>query len=260
VNDSLQECTFAWSARVPIAPVHYQLLDNDIEALRRRLSRLVTGSQVIAREGVVDCEGPTSLIACTTTWKIFQAIEVFAGRHAVAPSEYRMSCNGTAAEHILGVVRPGSPATRRDTLPQLRELFRENVSPSSVPEVCRERCLDPVCRSTTSRPLTAVAKPAERSNENALSRDSKEGREIGRRSLFGPQVARIGSQSVLLLLLVVSYLFYYYMEVQLEIVTLPSVEVMREAAWRNALPPVPGGLPGSNQDRGVVPKAPRSGA
>ena len=260
MNDFTQECTFAWTARVPIAPSRYQLLYNDIEALHRRLSRLVTGSQVVAREGVVDCEGPTSRVACATTWKILQAIEAFAGRHAVAPSEYRMTCNGTAAEHILGVARAGSPATRGDTLPQLRELFRDNIPPSSVPEVCRARCLYPEFRSTAPWPQTAAAKPTVRSSEKVLLAGAKGGRKSGLGSLFGPEVAQVAYRSVLLLLLVISYLFYYYMDVELEIVTLPRVEVMREAAWRKTLPLAPEGLPGANRDRGVLPRAPRSGA
>jgi len=260
MSDPPRECTFAWKARIPIASPHYRLLDNDVEALRRRLSRLTEGSQVTIGDGVIVCDGPTSRIACATTWKIFQAIEVFAGRNAVTPSEYRMTCSGTAAEHILGVARTRSPATRGDTLPQLRDLFRDNISPSSIPEVCRSRCLYWESRSTTSGPQTAVADPTTRSNEKARLKDSKERREHSLRSLLGPQVARMAAQSMLLLLLVIAYLFYYHMEVQLQILTLPCVEVMREAVWRKASPHAPGDLPGSNQNRGVVPTAAKSGA
>ena len=247
MDDFRDECTFAWNARIPIASANYRLLDNDIEALRRRLSRLALGSQVIEGEKFIDCAGPPSRIPCATTWKIFQAIEVFAGRHAVTSSEYRMTCGGRVAEHVLGFVRPGSPAARGDTLPQLRELFRDNIARGSIPEVCWTRCLHREDGATESERPSTAAKPIVHLSQTSRLNGSNGGQKIGSGAIAGTQASRTASQGTLLFLLVLSYLFYYHMGIQLEIVAMPHVEVMQEAAWRNAMPATTSNRSSSNR-------------
>ena len=158
VHDFPKECLFAWKARVPVASLDYCLLDVDIDALNSRLNALAGSTKVIVSkgdEGSVFIEAQASNTRCTTTWEIYRAIQLFAGRHAISPLSYQTMCNGSNTDHILEFKRESSPASRGEKLHQLRAALQEGNSPIAIPETCLTQCLQ---QQRNSTPVTFETK------------------------------------------------------------------------------------------------------